>query len=94
MDRKKPFGASGILAALLISPREFLYANCAPCERTLFYTYAGESCPFCGTIVEDFQEGAIPSASLNNGNGKPEKCTTSLSGRSGGTRPQLQMKRA
>lgn len=70
MNRKQPFKAVGVLAAILISPRNFLYTNCEKCERTLYYTYAGESCPFCGTVVTDFQRGQLPKTENGNGRGK------------------------
>jgi hypothetical protein len=73
MNRKQPFKAVGVLAAILISPRNFLYTNCAVCEISLYYTYAGEECPFCGTVVEDFQQGVLPKARVegsSNGNGR------------------------
>ncbi len=67
MDRRQRFKGRGILTALLIAPRDFNYTNCATCQRTLYYTYVGEACPFCGTIVEDFQHGKLPT-SAENGN--------------------------
>lgn len=60
--RKRPLGSSGVLAALLISPREFAYAVCGACSRRLYYTYAGEDCPFCGAAVTEFVEGRLPEA--------------------------------
>ncbi|HEX8746847.1 MAG TPA: hypothetical protein VF717_06570 [Pyrinomonadaceae bacterium] len=72
MNRKQPFKAVGVLAAILISPRDFLYTNCEKCEVTLYYTYVGEECPFCGTIITDFQQGRLPKAEVtttSNGNG-------------------------
>ena len=68
-DRKKPFGSSGILAALLIAGREFLYAVCGsePCAmatdgkgRELYYTYEGEECPHCGVVVTNWITGNLP----------------------------------
>jgi len=69
VDRKKPFGSSGILAALVIAPRDFLYAVCGsePCAlatdgegRKLFYTYAGEECPHCDVVVTNWITGELP----------------------------------
>lgn len=66
VNRKRPFGSSGVLAALLIAPRSFAYYICSGCMRTLFYTYAGETCPFddCGALVtaEFYVEGYMPDA--------------------------------
>lgn len=67
MDRKKPRGSSGVLAALLISPRTFSFCVCPGCMRNLYYTYVGESCPGCGTRItpEYHVEGEIPDADGN-----------------------------
>lgn len=65
-DRKRPEGTSGVLAALLIAPRTFCYCVCSRCLRELFYTYPGESCPFCDAPVY-FVEGVLPA-----GAGRPE----------------------
>jgi hypothetical protein len=60
MSRRLPRGASRVLGALLIAPRDFLTTFCERCRRTLYYTYAGEPCPFCETLVERVFEGRIP----------------------------------
>jgi hypothetical protein len=62
MNRKRPFGSSGVLAALLIAPRSFAYCVCMGCLRDLFYTYPGEECPHCGAAVtaEAYVEGEMP----------------------------------
>lgn len=60
MNRKRPRGSSGVLAALLIAPRDFGYTFCAPCNRKLFYTYVGEKCPFCEAVVTAFTVGSLP----------------------------------
>ena len=60
MSRRLPRSASRILAALLVSERNFLTTFCEVCRRTLYYTYAGEPCPFCETLVETVFEGRIP----------------------------------
>ena len=65
MDRRKPQFASGVLAALLISPRYFHYTVCAVCERSLFYTYVGELCPFCNTEVTEGHSGQLPTVSCS-----------------------------
>jgi hypothetical protein len=49
-----------VLALLLFAPRDFLTTFCERCRRTLYYTYAGEECPFCGSVVEHVFEGRIP----------------------------------
>jgi hypothetical protein len=62
MNRKRPFGSSGVLAALLIAPRTFSFCVCMGCLRDLFYTYPGEECPHCGAAVtaECYVEGELP----------------------------------
>jgi hypothetical protein len=67
MNRKKPHGSSGVLAALLISPRTFSFCVCPGCMRDLYYTYVGELCPVCGTLVtpEYHVEGEMPDADGN-----------------------------
>lgn len=66
-NRKKPLGGSGILAALLISPRAFAYTVCDGCERKLFYTYTDEQCPHCGSPVTRFVAGHIPAPASGRG---------------------------
>jgi predicted amidophosphoribosyltransferase len=62
MDRRKPFGASGALAAQLISPRNFDYYICPGCMRDLYHTFVGEDCPHCGARVtsDHYVEGELP----------------------------------
>jgi hypothetical protein len=62
MDRKRPRGSSGVLAALLIAPRTFSFCVCQNCLHSLYYTYVGEECPHCGARVtaECYVEGELP----------------------------------
>lgn len=60
MSRRLPRSASRVLAWLMVAPREFLTTFCERCRRSLYYTYPGETCPFCDTEVGAFVEGRIP----------------------------------
>lgn len=62
MNRQRPRGSSGVLAALLIAPRSFSFCVCQGCLHMLFYTYVGEECPFCDALVtaESYVEGELP----------------------------------
>lgn len=62
MSRKLPMSASRVLAWLLVAPRDFLTTFCEKCRRTLYYTYVGETCPFCEAAVEMAFEGRVPIA--------------------------------
>lgn len=67
MDRRKPHLASGILAALLLAPRDFAYTLCDSCQRKLFYIYPGELCPHCNARVKHFVEGQFPDVIASDG---------------------------
>jgi hypothetical protein len=65
-DRSRPQGR-GALRALLIAPRTFAYYVCVKgCMRSLYFTYAGEACPFddCGAPItaECYVQGEIAGA--------------------------------
>lgn len=58
--RTKPALASGFVASLLISGRSWHYTVCTGCGQKLFYTYVGETCPYCAVEVTVFVEGEVP----------------------------------
>lgn len=70
MDRKRPFGSSGVLASLYISPRTYAFFVCPRCLRELYFTLAGETCPLefggaeCGALItaEHYVQGEMPDA--------------------------------
>lgn len=64
-DRKKPRGASGALAGLLISPRTWSYFVCGGCMRDLFFTHEGETCPHCECSELWYVEGEMPDSNGN-----------------------------
>ena len=71
--RRRPGGpGDGVLAALLISPRDFLYTRCAGCNLNLYYTYPGEPCPFCDRTVGGFITGRLPTAATHGGQNNDE----------------------
>lgn len=72
--RRLKFRASGALASLLISPRAFCYTVCDSCGSSLYYTYVGEPCPFCESVVTRLVEGELPKRTTlraqSNGGGR------------------------
>jgi hypothetical protein len=63
-DRRRPQGR-GALRALLIAPRPFAYFVCVHgCMRSLYFTFAGEECPHCDTLItaECYVQGEMPGA--------------------------------